>query len=122
MKKFLLACLFIFGLGFALFNFKGLANQGEYQSIVLDFREDIPAAQIQEQVEAIAQQYNIKPRLNSAFSTTDHIYIFEGDKQLLNTLKKSPLSKQTEFIEPNYVYGLPEPTNDKELVMVTSSR
>ena len=119
MKKFLLACLFIFGLGFALFNFKGLANQGEYQSIVLNFREDIPAAQIQEQVEAIAQQYNIKPRLNSAFSPADHIYIFEGNKQLLNALKKSPLSKQIEFIEPNYVYGLPE-QNNYSLLAVSS--
>ncbi|NEQ68720.1 MAG: peptidase S8, partial [Symploca sp. SIO2D2] len=109
MKKFLLACLFIFGLGFALFNFKGLASQGEYQSIVLDFREDIPAAQIQEQVAAIAQKYNLEPRLNSEFSATDNIYILKGDKQLLKALKKSGLSKQTEFIEPNYVYGLPEP-------------
>ncbi|NEP14570.1 MAG: peptidase S8 [Symploca sp. SIO2C1] len=112
MKKFLLTCLFIFGLGFALFNFKGLASQGEYQSIVLDFREDIPAAQIQEQVKAIAQQYNIKLKLNSEFSTADNIYILEGDQQLLNTLKKSALSKATEFIEPNYIYGLPEPIND----------
>ncbi|NER50040.1 MAG: peptidase S8 [Symploca sp. SIO1A3] len=109
MKKFLLACLFIFGLGFALFNFKGLASQGEYQSIVLDFREDIPAAQIQEQVAAIAQKYNLEPRLNSEFSATDNIYILKGDKQLLKALKKSGLSKQTEFLEPNYVYGLPEP-------------
>jgi len=119
MKKFLLTCLFIFGLGFALFNFKGLANQGEYQSILLDFREDIPAAQIQEQVEAIAQKYNVKLGLNSEFSLADNIYILEGDKQLLNALKKSALSKQTEFIEPNYVYGLPEP-NDNNLLALSS--
>ncbi|NET58171.1 MAG: S8 family serine peptidase [Symploca sp. SIO2E6] len=112
MKKFLLACLFIFGLGFALFNFKGLASQGEYQSIVLDFREDIPTAQIQEQVVAIAQQYNLEPRLNSEFSVADNIYILEGDQQLLKALKKSGLSKQTEYIEPNYIYGLPKPPND----------
>jgi hypothetical protein len=50
MRKFLLTCLFVLGLGFALFNFKGLANQGEFQSIVLDFREDVPAAEIAEEV------------------------------------------------------------------------
>ncbi len=114
MRKFLLTCLFVLGLGFALFNFKGLANQGEFQSIVLDFREDVPAAEIAEEVRAIAQQYNVNPRLNSEFSEADHIYILEGDKRLLNALKKSKLSKATEFIEPNYVYSASEFPNDPE--------
>ena len=114
MRKFLLTCLFVLGLGFALFNFKGLANQGEFQSIVLDFREDVPAAEIAEEVTAIAQQYNVNPRLNSEFSEADHIYILEGDKRLLSALKKSKLSKETEFIEPNYVYSASEFPNDPE--------
>jgi serine protease len=114
MRKFLLTCLFVLGLGFALFNFKGLANQGEFQSIVLDFREDVPAAEIAEEVSAIAQQYNVNPRLNSEFSEADHIYILEGDKRLLSALKKSKLSKETEFIEPNYVYSASEFPNDPE--------
>jgi len=114
MRKFLLTCLFVLGLGFALFNFKGLANQGEFQSIVLDFREDVPAAEIAEEVSAIAQQYNVNPRLNSEFSEADHIYILEGDKRLLSALKKSKLSKATEFIEPNYVYSASEFPNDPE--------
>ena len=114
MRKFLLTCLFVLGVGFALFNFKGLANQGEFQSIVLDFREDVPAAEIAEEVRAIAQQYNVNPRLNSEFSEADHIYILEGDKRLLNALKKSKLSKETEFIEPNYVYSASEFPNDPE--------
>jgi serine protease len=46
MKKLLIACLFLVGLGWALFNFQGLAARGTYETIVLDFREDIPAAQI----------------------------------------------------------------------------
>jgi len=114
MRKFLLTCLFVLGVGFALFNFKGLANQGEFQSIVLDFREDVPAAEIAEEVRAIAQQYNVNPRLNSEFSEADHIYILEGDKRLLSVLKKSKLSKETEFIEPNYVYSASEFPNDPE--------
>jgi len=114
MRKFLLTCLFVLGLGFALFNFKGLANQGEFQSIVLDFREDVPAAEIAEEVSAIAQQYNVNPRLNSEFSEADHIYILEGDKRLLSALKKSKLSKATEFIEPNYLYSASEFPNDPE--------
>ena len=110
MKKLLLLCLFIVGLGFALFNFKGLANQGEYESIVLDFREDVPAAQIENQVKAIAQQYNVTPRFNSEFSAADHVFIVKGDRTLLKALKKSDLAKKTESIEPNYIYralGIP---------------
>ena len=114
MRKFLILCLFIVGLGFALFNFKGLANQGEFQSIVLDFREDVPAAEMNQELKAIAQQYNLNPRLNSEFSAADHIYIVEGDKQLLNALKKSKLTKETEFIEPNYVYKASEVPNDPQ--------
>lgn len=105
MKKFLLLCLFVIGLGFALLNFKGLANQGEFGSIVLDFREDIPATEISAEVDAIAQKYGVTPRLNSEFSDVDNIYILEGDKQLLRQLKRSELAKDTEYIEPNYIYS-----------------
>jgi serine protease len=107
-------CLFVLGLGFALFNFKGLANQGEFQSIVLNFREDVPAAEITEELKAIAQQYNVNPRLNSEFSAADNVYILEGSKQVLNALRKSNLSKETEFIEPNYVYKAFDVPNDPE--------
>ncbi|HEY9695107.1 MAG TPA: S8 family peptidase [Oculatellaceae cyanobacterium] len=104
MRRLLILSLFILGIGFAVFNFKGLANQGDFNSIVLDFREDVPAEQINSQVSAIAQQYQVSPRLNSEFSATDHVYILSGDRTLLNTLKKSNLAKQTEYIEPNYIY------------------
>ena len=114
MRKFVILGLFVLGLGFALFNFKGLANQGDFQSIVLDFRQDVPATEIDQQLKAIARQYHVNPHLNSAFSAADHIYIVEGDKQLLSTLKKSKLSKETEFIEPNYIYKALEVPNDPE--------
>ena len=114
MRKFFIMCLFVLGLGFALFNFKGLANQGEFQSIVLNFREDVPAAEITEELKAIAQQYNVNPRLNSQFSAADNVYILEGSKQVLNALRKSNLSKETEFIEPNYVYKAFDVPNDPE--------
>lgn len=112
MRKLFLVCLLLIGLGFALFNFKGLASQGEFESIVLDFRENIPAAQILDQVNAIAGQYNVAPQLNSEFSLADNVYIVKGDRQLLNQLKKSKLlAKATEFIEPNYLYKVPKPSN-----------
>jgi serine protease len=114
MRKFFILCLFVFGLGFALFNFKGLANQGDFQSIVLDFNESVPTTEINAQLKTIAQQYNVNPRLNSEFSEADNIYILEGDKQLLSTLKKSDLAKDTEYIEPNYIYRKSDAPNDPD--------
>ncbi|MBD1889151.1 S8 family peptidase [Coleofasciculus sp. FACHB-SPT9] len=108
MRKLLIACLFLLGVGFALFNFKGLAAQGEFDSIVLDFREDVPAEVVQEQVRSLGAQYN------SEFSESDQLYIIKGDRNLLKTLKKSPLAKKTEYIEPNYVYKALEVPNDPE--------
>lgn len=106
--------MLLIGLGLALFNFKGLAAQGEFESIVLDFREDIPPAQISAQVSAIAQQYKVTPQLNSEFSITDNVYIVKGNPFTLKALKKSKLALSTEFIEPNYVYQALEVPNDPD--------
>ncbi len=114
MRRLFLLVLFVIGLVFTLSNFKGLANQGKFESIVLNFREDIPAAQISSQVGAIAQQYNVAPRLNSEFSASDNLYIVEGDRSTLKSLKKSNLAKSTEFIEPNYIYRAFEVPNDPD--------
>ncbi len=103
MKKFLLLCLFLIGLGWAVSNFTGLANQGSYDSIVLDFREDVGVTQIVDRVRTISEKYNVTPRLNSEFSFADNVYVVKGDRQTLNGLKKS-VGKYTEYIEPNYIY------------------
>lgn len=89
MRKLFLLCVFVIGLGFALFNFKGLASQGNYESIVLDFREDIPASEIAAGVNMIASSLNVTPQLNSEFSASDHVYIVKGDRNTLKSLKKS---------------------------------
>ena len=115
MKKFFLwSLLFVLGLWFALFSFKGLANQGEFDSIILDFREDVPATEITQQIKAIAQEHNQQARLNSIFSVADNIYTVRGDRQLLQALRRSPLSRETEYIEPNYIYSTFETPNDPE--------
>jgi len=110
----MLLCLFIFGIGFALFNFKGLAQQGEFDSIIVDFKEEVPIAKISEEIQAISQQYHQLVNLNSIFSIDDRIYIVKGDKQVLKELKRSPLSKQTEYIEANYQYHALEVPNDPD--------
>ncbi len=118
MRKLVLAGLFLAGLIWAIASFSGLAAQGTYDSIVLDFREDIDATQIEQQVQTIAQKYNIRPHLNSKFSQPDHLYTVKGDKALLNALKHD-LKNYTEYIEPDYIYSIPESQNSKVNVLVS---
>lgn len=114
MRRLLLLVLFLVGLWAALSNFKGLANKGEYSSIVLDFRDNLPTTAIGEQLQAIAQKYNKTATLNSIFSVSDNIYTLEGDEQLLKALRHSPLKKFVEHIEPNYIYRAFEVPNDPD--------
>jgi serine protease len=114
MKKLLLLCLFVFGLGFALLSFKGLAQRGEYNSIILDFKEEVPISKISEEIQEISDKYEQKVNLNSIFSISDRVYIVEGDRKILKELKRSSLTKDTEYIEPNYLYHALEVPNDPE--------
>lgn len=113
MRKLILLCLFVIGLVSSVFvflNSQGLAAKGEFETILLDFREDIPADVIKQDLQAIAQQYNVTPQLDNKFSEQDHVYIIKGDRQRLTALKKSAFAKATEIIEPNYIYKLTPPT------------
>ncbi|MGI8500598.1 MAG: S8 family peptidase [Hassallia sp.] len=110
MRRLILLCLFVIGLGAAVFgflNFQGLAAKGDFETIVLDFREDIPADVVQKNLQAIALQYNVTPKLDNKFSEKDNVYVIKGDRQRLKALRKSSFAKVTEFIEPNYIYKIP---------------
>ncbi|MBW4686184.1 MAG: S8 family serine peptidase [Komarekiella atlantica HA4396-MV6] len=112
MRKLILLCLFVIGLGAAIFgflNFQGLTAKGEFETILLDFREDIPQEVVQQNLQAIAKQYNVTPQLDNKFSAKDNVYIIEGDRQRLKKLKKSQFAQATELIEPNYIYKIPNP-------------
>ncbi|ACC81951.1 S8 family peptidase [Nostoc punctiforme] len=113
MRKLILLCLFVIGLGAAIFgflNFQGMAVKGEFETILLDFREDIPSDVVQQNLQAIAKQYNVTPQLDNKFSEKDRVYIVKGDRQRLQELKKSQFVQATEFIEPNYIYTkIPQP-------------
>ncbi|MBW4573515.1 MAG: S8 family peptidase [Tolypothrix carrinoi HA7290-LM1] len=112
MRRLILLCLFVIGLSAAVFgflNFQGLAAKGDFETIVLDFREDIPAAEVEKNLQAIALQYNVTPKLDNKFSEKDHVYVIKGDRQRLKALRKSSFAKVTEFIEPNYIYKIPNP-------------
>jgi serine protease len=113
MRKLILLCLFVIGLGAAIFgflNYQGMGVKGEFETILLDFREDMPSSVVQENLQAIAKQYNVTPQLDNKFSAKDHVYIIKGDRQRLAELKKSQFAQTTEFIEPNYIYNkIPQP-------------
>ncbi|KAM3094882.1 DUF5942 domain-containing protein [Phormidesmis sp. 146-35] len=115
-KLLILGLLFFVGLGWSIATFQGLSAQGTYDRIVLDFREEVGSAQIENQIQAIAQQFNVQPSLNSQFSEADHLYTVKGDQKLLNALKRSKVAKYTEYIEPDYVYSIPEPKGFEKVV------
>lgn len=111
MRRVLLVCLFVIGLSAAVFSFltfQGLAAKGEFETILLDFREDIPREVVEKDLQAIAQKYNVTPQLDNKFSAADNVYIIKGDKKRLKQLQKSEIAKATEFIEPNYIYKIPK--------------
>jgi serine protease len=112
MKR-LLFGLFFMGLIGALLTFPGLANQGEYGSIALDFREDLAAGQLEQELKAIAQTFGVQPQPNSIFSQADHLYVVKGDAKLLKALRRS-LKPVTESIAPNYIYHALEVPNDPD--------
>ena len=112
MKKILLTLAFIIGIGFALLNFQGLASKGEFDSIIVNFRQDIPKTELESSLDAIASQLKQVPILNSIFSETERLYIVEGDKKTIKQLRKSPFKQDIEYIEPNYIYHSLEIPND----------
>ena len=106
MKKFLLSCLFFVGLFWALSTYQGLAVEGKFDSMVLNFRDSLSPDQVDRELKAIATKYGIAPKFNSAFSKGENLYIVKGDTQVLEQLKQSEeLRNLTEYVEANYVYS-----------------
>ena len=71
MRKLLIWGLFCLGIGFAIFNFQGLATNGKFDSLVIDFKDNIPAAEIDRQLQVLASEYKLAPQLNSQFSQSE---------------------------------------------------
>ncbi len=114
MRKLLILCLFCLGIGFAIFNFQGLATKGEFDSLVIDFKETTSATEIDKQLQVLSAQYHLSPHLNSQFSQSEHTYTVKGDRTLLDKLRASSLSQDVEAIEPNYIYRASVAPNDPQ--------
>jgi serine protease len=114
MRKLLILGLFCLGMGFAIFNFQGLATRGEFDSLVIDFKDNIPATEIDRQLQVLTSKYQLAPQLNSEFSQSEHLYTIKGDRTLLDKLRGSSLNQDTESIEPNYIYRKSVAPNDPQ--------
>jgi serine protease len=108
MKRWILLFLCLGALGWATAQFSGNFSQGTFESIIIDFREDVGDSQIQQALSEVSQSFDLQPRLNSEFSEDDHLFIVPGNVALLQKLKKSGLDRYTESLEPNYIYSIPE--------------
>lgn len=114
MKKLFVVGLFLIGLTIAVLNFMNTPVKADFNSIILDFREDISKLEITQSLDSLEAQYKEDVNLNSVFSVDENVYVLKGDRKLLKNLKKSPLSKLTEAIEPNYIYQAFTAPNDPE--------
>jgi serine protease len=114
MRKLFILGLFCLGIGFAIFNFQGLATRGKFDSLVIDFKENIPATEIDRQLQVLTSKYQLTPQLNSEFSQAEHLYIIKGDRTLLDQLRGSSLNQDVESIEPNYIYRTSVAPNDPQ--------
>ncbi len=114
MRKLLILCLFCLGIGFAISNFQGLATNGEFDSLVIDFKENIASTEIDRQLQVLTGEYHLAPHLNSQFSQAEQTYTVKGDRALLDKLRASSLSQDVEAIEPNYIYRATVAPNDPQ--------
>ncbi len=107
--------LFLVGLGWALTTLAG--GRAEYDGLILDFRDDLSPAQIEQQ---LADWGVPSARLNSPYSEAERTYLLSGDalgsaseqRQRLKQLRRSELKAVTEAIEPNYIYKATKAPND----------
>ena len=112
MKNWILTGLFLIGIGVAIALFPGLGGQGVYDSLILDFQNNASQAQIEQLLQPWT---NSGLHLNSELADTERIYILEGDRELLQTLRQSKeLDAIAEHIEPNYLYSAQFVTNDPD--------
>ncbi len=117
MKRFLLLILFFAGIWFATSYYlsqHGLAHQGTYNSLVVNFKDDIPTETLTADIQGINQATHQPMDLNSIFSLDDYVYTVKGDQQALKQLRRSKLMRHVDYVEPNYVYQALEVPNDPE--------
>jgi len=117
MKRLLIVVLFILGLWLGLSHFlasRSLAQQGNFESIIVNFKNNLPTEVISSQLASFSQDLKRDFDLNSIFSVQEYLYIMPGDRQTLNKLRHSSLRQQVDYIEPNYIYRTLEIPNDPD--------
>ncbi len=112
MRKLLVGLLFCLSLGWVIWSFPGLAGSGQYESVIVNFKNNLAPEQVERQLATIAQISPAKPQLNSIFSKVEQVYILKGDRRTLDQLRR--LSLDVDYIEPNYLYRLNAAPNDPD--------
>ena len=112
MKRLFWIGLFFVGLAAAIAAFPGMANQGDFKSILVDFNDNLTPTQIQAELRQL--DHGEAFHLNSQFSGPERLYIVDGDRQFLKALRHSELAQFTEHIEPNYIYTARLRPNDPD--------
>ena len=112
LKRIGILALFFLGVSWAVCNFQGLANKGEFDSIVLNFKQDIAITEVENKINKISNKYSQKIYFNSEFSQKERVYVLKVNKNILKNIQQSELKELTDYIEPNYQYHTLEAVND----------
>ncbi len=122
MRRFWVLCVLVAGLFGLLGLGAGLARNSTaapYNSITINFRDDLGPTQLASQVVEISRQFDVSLRPNSIFSSWEHLYTLSFDpsrtdpKQLLRQLNRAKAFAGTiEYAEPDYRYSIADFPND----------
>lgn len=117
MKRLLAFVLFLVGLWFALGFYlqqHNLAHRGTYDSLIINFRNDTPTQTLTTDIQSITEKLSEPVDFNSMFSLRDYIYTVSGGQEELRKLRRSPLMRHVDYVEPNFIYQTLEVPNDPE--------
>jgi len=116
MKRLLALGLFCVALLWGLGSYSG--RGGEYTSWIVNFRNEVPTADIEEWLGAWGQRLGVQWRLNSAFAQDERVYVLEKAPmawgQVVASLAQQSWHQRLEYMEPNYIYRAAWVPNDPD--------
>ncbi|MFQ3679888.1 MAG: S8 family serine peptidase, partial [Pseudanabaenaceae cyanobacterium] len=91
---------------------------GEYTSWIVNFRNEVPTAEIERWLGDWGQPLGLRWRLNSTFAQSERVYVLEKAAgtwaEVARALAQQPGHRMIEYAEPNYIYWAAWVPNDPD--------
>lgn len=116
MKRWLALGLFGIALWWTLGSAPG--RGGEYTSWIVNFRNEVPTADIERRLTDWGTTVGVRWRPNSLFAASERVYVLENAPvpwaQVAAALAQQPWRQTIEYSEPNYIYRAALVPNDPD--------